>query len=243
EQRIALEAASDFCLNIGQKQIQILDRGLQSGALPSEPMPLELQWLVILGENLRNAGEVLSWIGRPTEGEKASRKIHTPSIAALIGEVWKEVSEELALPDIGLLEIKGDCRVPASAENLEIAIARILRWLTERVAETPAGVRPALTVHCRPMARGPEIDFRDRSRRLPESSREKLFSPFGGSPLEDPESLERYPEFLGLYLSKVLIEKEHGYLEDRTDEDPVEGNAGHRFVMRFPQPETSGTAL
>jgi hypothetical protein len=128
-----------------------------------------------------------------------------------------------------MLEIEGDCRVPARADNLEIAVARILRWLTQRLGETPADLEPALAVHCLPQEGGVEIEFRDRSRRLPRPVRTRLFSQASAP-----------PELLDLYLSKVLVERERGVLEDRSDD--LEGGAGNRFVMRFPRRRVYGAA-
>ncbi len=242
EQRSVLDAAADFCLYVGQEQLQLLDQVVRSGAFAADPLPVELQRLIALGENLRNAGEVLSWVkdSPRQEGVTTARQRPVPSMKALVNEVWEDVREELAPADRDLLQIAGeDCQIAARAESLEVAIARILRWLTARARETPSHVQPSVSVRLRATDQGAEIDFIDRSRRLPEPLRERLFSPFAAA--AGQSEAQFYPELLDLYLSKVLVERERGYLEDRSAN--LEHDSGHHFVMRFPQRRSAAAGI
>jgi len=236
EQRSVVDAAADFCLYVGQEQVRLVDRLLGTPGLLEPAASPELQRLSALGENLRNAGEVLSLVGRPSDegGTAATPAAAASSMAALVSEVWKELSEELGIGRSDLLKIEGDCRVRARAGNLEVAVARILRWLMQRIGNVSGDSESALSVSCRPQERGVEIAFSDSSRRVPKPLRAKVFPvPATPRPGEGGQP-KSYAELLDLYLSKVLVEEEDGVLEDRSDE--IEGKLGNRFVMFFPHP-------
>jgi len=242
KQRV-LEAAAEFCLFVGQEQVDLLDRALSSGAFAEGVLPVEMQRLAILGENLRNAGEMLSWISRPQGAEKDASAGETPSMAKVVRGAWEDLTG--ALDGIGphLLRIEGDCLVMGRGDDLHIAVAGILRWLAQRLLETPPGLPPGVLVRCRSTADGARIDFSDHSRRLPRHLRERIFSLFSGPVAEDPGQPGRHRELLGLYLSKVLIEKQDGSLEDCSDSS--DEGVGHRFVVHLPQPQglSSGLSL
>ena len=225
KQRAALRTTSDICLYVGQEQVT---------AFRSK----DFERLLNLGENLRKAGELLSWIGQEDgEGVGEAASIKPASMAHLVQEVWNDILEEFPQPDPGLIAISGDCLVEGRPDDLQIAVGRLLQWLMYRTAETPDGERPALSVVCQPVPQKREshVIFEDHSRRLPSNLREKLFSPFATPVFDDGLGNGGSGEILGPYLSKVLVEVENkGFLEDCSDELP--GDFGHRFVMRFPQP-------
>jgi CheY-like chemotaxis protein len=238
-QRAVLEATSDLCLYVGQEQVAAFGNILSSGRIHGA-MPRDLERLLNLGENLRKAGELLSWIGRKDEDGKPAASTKPASMADLVREVWKDILDEFPQPDPGLIAISGDCLVEGKPDDLQIAVGRLLQWLMNRTAETPTGKRPALSVVCRrvPNEKESHVIFEDHSRRLPSNLREKLFSPFATPVPAFTDCLKGGDsgEILGPYLSKVLVEVENkGFLDDCSDELP--GDFGHRFVMRFPQPK------
>jgi DNA-binding NarL/FixJ family response regulator len=237
-QRAVLEATSNLCLYVGQEQVNafrnaVVSRELQGG------MPRDLERLLVFGENLRKAGELLTWIGRREEEREENTSpnaIKPASMAKVVREAWNDLLEELPLPP-DLLALTGDCWVVGKRDDLQIAVARLLHWLTWRMAETPTGVSPTLSVVCRrlPERKESHVVFEDHSRRLPSNLRERIFSPFETPVLEDPERKGEGGEILGPYLSKVLVELENnGFLDDCSDD--LDRDFGHRFVMRFPQP-------
>ena len=236
-QRAVLEATSDLCLYVGQEQVAALANALASREL-SGTLPKNLERLLVFGENLRKAGELLSWIGRPKD-EKLAAAAKPASMKLIVREAWADLLTEFPLPS-DFLDLTGeDCWVLAKRDDLQIAVTRLLQWLTWRMAETPKGINPSLSVVCRhlPEKQESHIVFEDHSRRLPSNLREKLFSPFATPVLEDPGGQEGRGEILGPYLSKVLVEVENnGFLDDCSDE--LDRDFGHRFVMRFPQPAT-----
>ena len=244
KQRAVLESTSDFCLYVGQEQEAVFRRALASGALVYDRMPRELERLLAFGENLRKAGEMLSWIVRE-EDEPPAVPAEPTSAAQVVREAWSDLIAEFTLAGPDSPPVRGDCWVLCKPDDLGIAVSRILEWMMQRTIEAPADEKPGLSVVCKPIPEKQEshIIFEDRSRRLPRNLRERLFAPFSSPILEDPERPGGgQGEILGPYLSKVLVELEnHGSLDDCSDD--LEGDLGHRFVMRFPEAATAYEAL
>jgi hypothetical protein len=165
-------------------------------------------------------------------------------MANVVREAWKDLLLELTIVDPGLLTIEGDCFISRNQDDLQIAITRLLRWLSWRVVETPAGVRPSLSVACRSVPDKGEsyITFEDRSRRLPKRLRSRLFSTLSPPLLTESETDAGRGDIMDPYIAKLLIEVESGgSMEDRSDE--LEDDLGHRLVLCFPESQTEGTRI
>lgn len=234
-QRAILDAAASFCLYVGQEQVRIFDRALTSRAIAYEDLHPDLRRLVSFSEKLRTAGELLSWAGQRSRLERPPRGARPWSMRRVVTGVWEDLREELEIGDAGLVSIEGDCLVVGQVGDLQIAVARILQWLTLRALETPLEMEGKLSVTCRvtPAGDWAVVVFQDGSRRLPRELREKLFLPFESPIMEDLDDTRGGEAGIGLYLSKVLVEAGNGgAFEDRSDE--LDGELGHRFVMSFP---------
>lgn len=231
-QRAVLEATAKICLYVGQEQISLFEKALESEALSHDDLTSDLGRLQMLGENLRRAGELLSAVASPIRGRETSGQ--ASSVAEVVQRAWRELLAEMPHLDSGLLNLKGDCLAAGEPGNLQIAVARLLSWMARRSTEYPGGGERSISVSCSE-EQEPRVIFQDNSRRLPRGLRDKLFTPFSALRLEDPESQQGQGEILGPYLAKTLVELEYqGFLEDRTDEIP--GDSGHRFVMRLKRP-------
>ena len=133
------------------------------------------------------------------------------------------------------LAVKGECLVAGFKDELLIAVSRIIQFLAKRMRELAADAPLWVHIHCEETDSGPQVSFRDYSRRLPEPLRQRLFSPFAEGPLfaSGDDEFQRRGLHLPLYLAKSLVEVKHGgALDDRSDELP--GDSGHCFVMSLP---------
>jgi len=233
QQRAILEAAASFCLYVGQEQVRVFDRALSSRSILYDDLGPDLRRLVSFSEQLRTAGELLTWAG----GSRPAAPLREPrrwSMRRLVDDAWDDLCDYLEIADGEGIHVEGDCWVEGQAGDLQVAVARVLQWLTAR-NRANASERGRVSVTCGPLtdAGGASIVFEDGSRRLPRELRERLFVPFGLPILEDLSDPMRSSEGIGLYLSKVLVETGNGgVLEDHSDE--LEGEHGHRFVMSFP---------
>jgi C4-dicarboxylate-specific signal transduction histidine kinase len=146
------------------------------------------------------------------------------SAADLTSErLWSEVD----------FEVEGACRVRAVREEMRVIVKRLLQWLAQRGSETQAGARPRIHVRCAETEEGALVTFKDGSRKLAPELRARLFEPFATSLVLTPGTAMSGPGLsLPLYLAKVLVEEKFGgHLRDESDE--VEGEFGHKLVMRF----------
>lgn len=231
-QRAVLEATAKICLYVGQEQISLFEKALESEVLSHDDLSSDLGKLLVLGENLRQAGELLAAVVSPA---RDSTEGGISSLPQVVTRAWRELTDERPHLDGDLLHLQGECTAAGAPGNLQIAVARLLGWMAKRLTEYPGGeAKPAISVRCSEEAE-PRIVIEDNSRRLPRGLRDKLFAPFSTSRLEDPENQQGRGEILGPYLAKALVEVGYqGHLEDRTDEIP--GDIGHRFVLRLRRP-------
>jgi hypothetical protein len=156
-------------------------------------------------------------------------------MAELVMEACDEVRAQFP-ENIVSFEVVGDCVVRGIKSDLFIAISRLIQWLAQRSIDTNPELQPLIMIVCEETPAGPRVTFRDRSRRLSQRLRQRLFFPFAQSvSSRGPEAEGRGPGlYLPLYLAKMLVEVKHnGELSDHSDE--LESNAGHKFVMSFPQ--------
>lgn len=241
KQRAILEATADFCLYVGQEQSNAFESLFRSGSLSYRHLPADLMRLLTLGENLRRAGELLTWISLPSDLRGHEETAKVIPMESIVDEALKDLANILTPEDREAVTVQGECRVFGKPDDLLIAVQKILGWLTQRIVDTPVGTPPEVAITCSTLDNRARVVFEDRSRRLPKGLRERIFSLFSAAVPEDFGNEHAKGEILGLYLSKILIETENsGRIEDCSDELP--GDVGHCFVVSFPAPVAS-TAL
>jgi CheY-like chemotaxis protein len=241
-QRAVLDTTSRFCLYVGQEQISLVDGVIGGDTQSGEHLAPGMYQLRRLGEELRSTGELLGEVASPPPRHRPDDS-QPVEMAALLHDVWEDILIDFPQLQRELLEIRGECRVLARPGTLYVAMARILRWLANRNVDTVENTMPRICITCDP--RESKILIRDGSERLPPAARKRLFSLYTPPAQEEFKKLGRGGEFLGLYLSNVLIEIESGgNLEDVTDSSKQE--TGHSLLIRFPaaggEPADRGTA-
>lgn len=214
-----LTETSRIFLYLGQEQLSILQDARESGEWTAKSK--NFQKLQALAEDLSHTGEMLSSL-RIKPGETA----HCEEIGGLARSVWKEIGS----PNIqSALSVSGRCAVQASAEDLFIILSRLFQWFAERFSEYPPNVKTEVTIHCEASETGPMIVLEDRSRRLPETLRKRLFDVFTFTGESNPNLPGLY---LPLYLAKALVEEKYnGRIEECSDQ--IGGDLGHRFILQF----------
>lgn len=237
QKRARLKSISDLFLSLGQDQQRIVDEGVASQDLRGGSDTH--QKLATMADDLQRTGAIL--------GSAWNRTLTVASPRFEMNDLIRRVSldSRQEQPAGGLdFAVEGTCYVRAVREEMRVVVKRLLQWLVQRGVETPPGVRPRVHVRCAEIEDGPLIVFEDRSRRLPPDLRARLFEPFATSVTATAEAGEGGPGLnLPLYLAKVLVEEKYGgSLEDETDE--MDGEVGHRLVMRFgparAEPESVG---
>jgi DNA-binding NarL/FixJ family response regulator len=229
-QRAVLETTSRFCLYVGQEQVSLVDRAVEEGAFDAGGLVPGMVPLRRLGEELRAAGELLGEVAMPPAGRRPEDR-QAVAMSGLLHDVWEDLLIDFPGLQRELLEVQGDCSVLGRPGTLYVAMSRILQWLANRNSELAPDGRPPIQVTCDP--RQSKILIQDASERLAPEARRRLFSLYSPPTEEEFKKLGRRGEFLGLYLSKVLIEIENGgNLEDVTESSGRE--TGHHFSIRFP---------
>lgn len=242
-QRTLLESAANFCLYVGQEQTRIFDRALRGGTVAYEDLHPDIRRLISFSEHLRSAGELLLWASDTERLGLHGRELTTVSVRQVVDEAWEDVQEELGARSTLNISIEGDPKVVGTFSNLQIAVSRILHWLTLRAMEKLSDDEPQhLDCVIRADGRDVVVSFSDRSRRLPRELREKLLIPFASPVLSDLEGSRSASKGLELYLSRVLIEiGAGGTFSDRSDE--LEGGLGHCWVLTLPASPESSAAV
>ncbi len=236
---VRLSETSNICLYIGQEQLSIIQDALDSGEWSSDS--LYYQKLQNLAVDLHDTGQVLSSVrGIDLEGIENTAPLQAKNniqMADFVTSVWKEINSSIQSDS---LKVTGNCAIEATVEDMFIIVSRILQWFTQRFVEYSAGTRPEISVHCRTSDEGPVVIIEDRSRRLNEQLRKRLFDPFTQAvPLPSIGSGANRPGlYLPLYLAKVLVEeKYHGEIVECSNE--IVGDLGHRFAIRFQPPQSA----
>jgi DNA-binding response OmpR family regulator len=227
-----LTTTSQFCLYVGQEQLTSLDSAIDSGEIDHRGS--YLQNMQNLAEDLCNAGAMFNELARRSESTAAEAVVGQVSMKDVTEAAWSDISRMLDGQGSQILFIYGDCLVLGRRDYLTVAIARILQWFAQRLSMDPLSGGEKISVWCQSTEQGPEIVFEDKSRRLTESLRKRLFFPFA-----EVANSKITKDFTGpgthlpLYMAKTLVEFGNwGCLEDRTPE--MHEGLGHRFVMQFP---------
>jgi DNA-binding NarL/FixJ family response regulator len=226
QKRAMLKSTGHLCLFLGQDQQRVLEEGVANGQF--QPDSGSYRTLVTMADDLWETGVILGNVANSDPKEKYS----SLEMRELIERVGAELDERIFLGDLKVT-VEGSCRVKARRDDMYVAIIRVMQWLAQRRMETSPEIEPAINVSCRDDNIFSVINFEDRSVRLPEKLREQLFQPFSVSVIRPSETKLRGPGlYLPLFLAKMLVEEKYGgWLDDRSDE--LEGDIGHRLVMRF----------
>jgi signal transduction histidine kinase len=217
-------ATAKFCLHVGQEQVAILDDAAQRGELIAGEKPGFVRRLQALGEDLRDAGELLEELGEEAQRSEVQG-------ADLVRKVWKSIARQPELHTDEVFKVEGDCTVYANPDDFHVAVSQILRWFLQRSADQPANQLPSLRVRLANRDGRGEIWFEDSSYRIPDRLREQLFEPFAQG--SDPAGEASKGRRLGLYLAKMVIEtRNDGSVEDRSND--LGGEIGHRLLLWLP---------
>jgi DNA-binding NarL/FixJ family response regulator len=236
ERRTLLEHTSRFCLYVGQTQLDVLNEGIETKEI--DPESQYFQKLKRLALDLRATGNEFSQLSdiSPTS-ESSERKLPAVAIADVVEQAWYEVKEQFPVGEFALQSTGQPFDLGIERNDLLVVVLRILQWMVQRQDKIPGDMAPEIQIaYSRQEGRG-EISFTDRSRRLSNPLRKKLFEPFTQATTSPSAILEEGEDrpglYLPLYLAKMLVEvKNDGLLEDKSDE--LEGKIGHRFVISFP---------
>ncbi len=225
ENRGMLRATSQFCLNIGQEQIAILDEAVRKGELPDDERPPYFKKLRALGESLRDNGELME---QALDGaEPVRREIDA---VPLIQQVWRRLSRQYLGAPAEDLPIQESFIAHTDRDDLYSVVLQVLRWLLQRTFDRPDDNRPIVRVELEETAEGSMMIFEDFSRRIDSTLRERLFDPFA---FGDETGMESKGSRFGLFVARALVvDRNGGRFEDLTDE--MEGELGHRLAITFP---------
>jgi DNA-binding NarL/FixJ family response regulator len=229
QKKAMLKSVSYLCLYLGQDQQTILENAISSGDL-NEGSHGHAK-LATMAHDLWHTGTMLNSAANNKPQEAPAQF----DISQLIEKVFAELKDTLFWGELAF-NLEGTCRVTANPFDMTIAVKRVLQWLAQRRTETAPEQQPGINVYCSESNNAALIAFEDRSRRLPGKLREYLFEPFSTSVVLPERTSEPGPGlYLPLYLAKVLVEEKYGgWLEDKSDE--MQGEIGHRLVMRFTLP-------
>jgi ActR/RegA family two-component response regulator len=226
QKRAMLKGTSRFCVFLGQDQQGIVEEGLVTAHL--QEGSITHRKLINLANDLWETGTILANVANSDSTEEYV----SFELKELIDKAYKDLKEIMNLRDIKF-HLEGSCQIRAKRDDMYIAVIRVLQWLAQRRIETPPEVEPEIRVSCTNGDGRAHAVFEDRSNRLPEGIREQLFMPFSVSVIPSTETRLLGPGlYLPLFLAQMLVEEKYGgWLDDRSDE--IEGELGHRIVMRF----------
>jgi DNA-binding NarL/FixJ family response regulator len=236
-EKTKLKHTSTFCLYVSKTQMNVLEESLERKEIESENRCFRK--LKRLADDLYATGIEFSQLN---EAPRRARPVAPPeqkvSARAVVDQAWEMLRAQGFARELDLKQTGADFELRIARKDLLVAVLRMLQWLAQRGDKVPpeAGGR-AITVAYERHGERTAIRFTDRSRRLGEQLRRKLFEPFTQSTTTtgDVENEgEQLPGlYLPLYLAKTLVAvKNGGSLEDRTADLP--GDLGHCFLMSFP---------
>jgi hypothetical protein len=225
QKRAMLKSVSYLCLYLGQDQQKLIEEGINTHELKEGSDTHEK--FALVADDLWETGTILNSAANEAPGDHVSQF----EITEVIEAAFTELRNELGWDDLPFT-LTGSCQVKARSYDIYIVVTRLLQWLAQRSPETPPELLPEITVKCIASEDSSAIFFEDRSRRLPTKLRGYLFEPFSTSLIHNARSGSGPGLYLPLYLAKMLVEEKYGgRLDDESDE--MEGEIGHRLVMRF----------
>ncbi len=226
QKKTMLKNTSRLCLSLGQDQQSYVKEGVEQKEL-QEGSPTHWK-LAVMADDLRQTGAILANVSS-SERKVVWKPIR---IKQLLEEAWADLSQKMFLDDIKF-KVIGDCEANVDPEDMVIAVSRLLQWIALRKNKTVRELEPAITVRCEESPSWSQVSFEDQSNRLPEQLRRYLFMPVSLSVEPQVGTEVRGPGlYLPLFLAKMIVEEKYGgWLDDKSDE--MEGEVGHRLVMRF----------
>jgi len=234
-----LEHTSRFCLYVGQTQLDVLNEAIASKEIaPESPYFQKLKKLAL---DLRATGNEFSQLSDISAASEAGeRKLPSVATADVVEQALREIKEQFPVGEIALESIGQPFKLEIERNDLLVVVLRILQWMVQRQDKIPGDPTLGIRIEYRRQEGRGEIIFTDRSRRLSNPLRKKLFEPFTQATTSPSAMLEEGEDrpglYLPLYLAKMLVEvKNKGLLEDRSDD--LEGKIGHCFVISFPVTE------
>ena len=231
-----LKHTSGFCLYVGETQSNALEESLEKGEI--EDTNACFRKVKRLADDLRATGIEFSRLIEAPRTKTCVADLQKTSAHEVINEAWNMVKKRGSTLELRQNGSTLDLTIPR--QDLLVAAVRMLEWLAQRQDRIPREAPKAVeVVYSREPGRA-AISFIDHSRRLGGQIRRRLFEPFtqGTTTLTNTKNQgDTQPGlYLPLYLAKTLLTvKNHGSLEDRTDE--LKSEHGHCFLFTFPVEE------
>jgi DNA-binding NarL/FixJ family response regulator len=252
EQRAMLSATADICESDGQLQTDTLQEVERDAE--GEPRMAEFlrnndafQSAKRLARDIYQTGGLLAEISKYANPLFREEKPPLPPVSMV--ELAHDAWEDLRIAEGIKLNVTGDCHVRAEKGHIWLMFSKLLQWLAQQRWRTSDDM-PQVSIRCAECDGWAEAILEDRSARLFKPLRHRLFAPMtlaATGPEDKADQWERIdltsmgktdrPRgpglYLALYLVKVLVELRYGgQVLDCSDE--LEGDVGHRFVVRLP---------
>lgn len=227
--KTTLREISQICIWIGQEQSALLRNTVSlNDSVVSR--------LRAMADDLTESGNLLRHIEKPLD---ESIQYVPLSAKNLLNEIWDSIREAEESGNEFLFTNNAECFIEAQENDLYVVFSRLLQWLVMRRISISPETEPIITVSCESRENETSVTFTDKSKRLNETIRKELFVPFTQSisiPFNDlskEEDKNHIPgQYLPLYIAKMIVEVKYGgEFIDATDD--LEGNLGHKFILRF----------
>jgi CheY-like chemotaxis protein len=226
--KTTLREVSQICMWIGQEQTAII----RNSKSLEESVTKNLQ---TMANDLIESGRLLQFIEKP---QKTTTQFKPIPVKSLLNEIWENIKEAEELENQFYFNIESDCSVEAEENDLYLVFSRLLQWFVKRSLNNRSNVKPTINIECQSKENEAVIIFTDKSNQLNEQIRKELFAPFTQSiSIPFKEMVTKDGEYvsgkyLPLYIAKMIIEVKYGgEILDFSHE--LEGNLGHKFVLRF----------
>lgn len=224
-----LREFAQICIWIGQEQSALL----RNSTSLDDPIVSKLQ---AMADDLTESGNLLRHIEKPLDEDIKYTPLSTKD---LLDEIWDSISDAEESGNEFKFTNNADCIIEAQENDLYVVFSRLLQWFIKRRISTSPEIEPIITVSCDSEENDTSIIFTDKSKRLNETIRKELFVPFTQSisiPFNDlskGDDKNHIPgQYLPLYIAKMIVEVKYGgEFIDATDD--LEGNSGHKFILRF----------
>jgi CheY-like chemotaxis protein len=233
--KTTLKEISQICVWIGQEQKAILKN---SEVLDN----VVVKKLRAMANDLTESGNLLRHIERPIDG---TIKYDQVSVKKILDEVWEDIEQAEEIRDDFKPQLESDCEIEVQENDLYVVFSRLLQWFIKRSSLSMTERDQFIKVDCKTNEGESIITITDNSKRLSETIRKELFSPFTQSiaiPFKDLTPFRRNADendsehiagqYLPLYIAKMIVEVKYGgELIDRSND--LEEALGNRFILRF----------
>lgn len=230
ERRIAVrETFAETALYVGAELTSMTRQALEPDADPGA-VRVAMRRIEGLGETLWESGELLARLHEP------SADAPVVDLSAVAGEAVRAVNGRYGKD--AALSVRGDAKVNGDGVQITEAMVRLLGWFVERARTAAPAERPLVGVTLRRSEHGVEISLESpNGPRLPAEIRHRLFRPFSelGTAAHSwgPEDRTTPSTRAPLFVAAMIVEQ--GWGGEIIDESQgLEGDRGHRFVVRLP---------